>query len=427
MDNSEQSQATPDTAQPLAPQSSAGRITSLDFIRGIAVLGILAANIVAFGQPWSAYMYPSSFLTGHDGTADWLWVAQFVAIDGKMRGLFTLLFGVGMALFMEKAWARGDTRWLQARRLFWLLGFGLLHFYFIWRGDILTLYAISGFVLLLTLRWPRRRMLGIGLAGYAAGGVLMLATIGPAPFIAHGPLGNTATMSDARESLELAQEEVLADDANEAVFMTDGSYADFVEHNFAAHAADPFLNLWLFALETLPLMLIGMALYHYGLFSGAIARARQLRWGWIGVILGTALTVPIALWMKATGFTYWGTMSAFLAFSFFPRLLVVAGLAALLAVYGASATGWLVERLAAAGRMAFSNYLGTSLLMMLIFHPWAGGLWGELTRQELYLVVALGWAVMLGWSRPWLARYRYGPLEWLWRCLTYGRLFPFKR
>ena len=65
--------------------------------------------------------------------------------------------------------------------------------------------------------------------------------------------------------------------------------------------------------------------------------------------------------------------------------------------------------------------------MMLIFYPWAGGLWGELTRPELYLVVALGWAVMLGWSKPWLARFRYGPLEWLWRCLTYGRLFPLRK
>ncbi|MCB2052554.1 MAG: DUF418 domain-containing protein, partial [Novosphingobium sp.] len=106
---------------------------------------------------------------------------------------------------------------------------------------------------------------------------------------------------------------------------------------------------------------------------------------------------------------------------------VVMGLAAVLAVYGATAQGWLAERLSAAGRMAFSNYLGTSLLMMSIFHPWAGGLWGELTRPELYLVVALGWAVMLMWSKPWLARYRYGPLEWLWRCLTYWQLFPLRR
>ena len=77
--------------------------------------------------------------------------------------------------------------------------------------------------------------------------------------------------------------------------------------------------------------------------------------------------------------------------------------------------------------MAFSNYIGSSLVMVLLFHPWAGGLWGELTRLELYLAMVLGWALMLGWSQPWLARFRMGPLEWLWRCLTYGQLFPLRR
>ena len=410
-----------------AEQKSKPRIASLDFIRGIAVLGILAANIVSFGQPYSAYMYPTAFLSGHDAAADWMWVAQFVLIDGKMRGLFTLLFGAGLVLFMEKAWARGDTASLLARRLWWLLIFGLIHFYFIWRGDILTLYAVCGCFAALALRWPRGRMLGVGLAGYILGGLLLLVSLGPAPFIADGPPGDAAELSQARESLELAKDEALADDATEAVFMTNGNYADFVKHNFTAHGADPLWTLLLFALETVPLMLIGMAMYHYGMFTGAITRRKQLTLGWIAVIAGTVLTAPIALWAMATGFTYWGTMSAFMAFGPFPRLPVILGLAAILAVYGCDATGWLAERLSAAGRMAFSNYLGTSVLMLLLFHPWAGGLWGELTRAELYLVVAMTWAIMLGWSRPWLARYRHGPLEWVWRCLTYWRIFPFRK
>ena len=77
--------------------------------------------------------------------------------------------------------------------------------------------------------------------------------------------------------------------------------------------------------------------------------------------------------------------------------------------------------------MAFSNYLGTSIVMMLVFQGWAGGLYHSFHRPELFLFVLLGWALMLGWSKPWLARFRYGPLEWLWRCLTYGRLFPLRR
>src|SRR5687767_5973229 len=94
--------ATPDQPQPQPNLDE--RIVSLDFIRGIAVMGILAANIVAFGQPFAAYMYPESFLTEHGPASDAMWIAQFVLIDGKMRGLFTLLFGAGHYLFMERAW-----------------------------------------------------------------------------------------------------------------------------------------------------------------------------------------------------------------------------------------------------------------------------------------------------------------------------------
>ena len=132
---------TPDQPGPIAASGSGNRIASLDFIRGLAVMRILWANIVAFGQPFSAYLYPDAFLTPHGEVSDWMWIVQFILIDGKMRGLFTLLFGAGLYLFMEKAWERGASRWLQARRLFWLALFGAVHFFLIWRGDILMMYS----------------------------------------------------------------------------------------------------------------------------------------------------------------------------------------------------------------------------------------------------------------------------------------------
>lgn len=143
---------TPDAAQdragepltPVAPVASAERIETLDFIRGLAVMGILAANIVAFGQPMEAYTYPAAFKTETGDPGGWMWIAQFVLIDGKMRGLFTLLFGAGLYLFMEKAWAKGATRALQAWRLVILGVFGMVHFFFIWPGDILFYYALFG-------------------------------------------------------------------------------------------------------------------------------------------------------------------------------------------------------------------------------------------------------------------------------------------
>jgi uncharacterized protein len=126
-----------DQERAIAPVAAGERIATLDFIRGLAVMGILAANIVAFGQPFEAYMYPAAFKTDPGDPGGWMWITQFILIDGKMRGLFTLLFGAGMYLFMEKAWARGAGRALQAWRLLILMVFGMVHFFFIWAGDIL--------------------------------------------------------------------------------------------------------------------------------------------------------------------------------------------------------------------------------------------------------------------------------------------------
>ena len=409
------------------PAKLTERIGSLDFIRGIAVLGILAANIVAFGQPWNAYMWPDAFLTDHGQASDMMWIAQFVLIDGKMRGLFTLLFGAGLALFMEKAWERGATRWLQARRLVWLLMFGLIHFYFIWRGDILLLYASLGFIAILCLHWAAKTQLMVGVISYVFGGFAYAAMMGFPYLVADTPIGGQPQFEEMREQLEVTKAEAIEDMEVETAIMTDGSYADIVSHGFSGHGIDPLGAIFMMSLETLPLMLIGMAIYRLGFFSGGLNAGSMKRWGWAGVILGSIATAGIAIHTYQSGFTYWGTLSAMMAWMHLPRLPAVIGLAALLALYGAHTSGWLAQRLSAAGRMAFSNYLGTSILMTLIFHPWAGGLWGELNRPQLYLVVVLAWIVMLTWSKPWLEHFRYGPLEWLWRCLTYWKLFPLRR
>lgn len=416
---------SPDMPGPLGP--SADRIASLDFIRGIAVLGILAANIVAFGQPMTAYMYPGAFTTEHGVAENWMWVAQFILIDGKMRGLFTLLFGVGMYLFMERAWARGAGRGLQARRLFWLGIIGLLHYFLLWRGDILFGYALLGFIALAFVRLTAKSQLVLGLVGYAAGCILYGAmTISMAHF-ATAKLPAGSPMVEMQQGMIETEYDDLADGVTETELIADGDYAGFVAHNFTEHAIDPLILAGFFVLETVPLMLIGMALYRFGLFDGRIAAVKLRRWGWAGVVIGTLLTAAIALATLRGGLGYFETLAAFMGWSMLPRLPVVLGLAALLALWAPHATGWLAQRLSAAGRTAFSNYLGTSMLMVLVFHGWAGGLFGELTRGQLYLVMLFGWAAMLAWPVWWLARFRYGPLEWLWRCLTYGRLVPLRR
>ena len=417
---------TPDL-EAAAPARLPERIGSLDLMRGIAVLGILAANIVAFGQPFSAYMFPETFLVPAGDDGGWMWIAQFVLIDGKMRGIFTVLFGVGLYLFMERAWARGQTRWLQARRLFFLMLFGMVHFFFIWRGDILFYYAVIGFIALLCLGWSPKDQLKVGLLGYFAGAIFYALMMLPLHFIADASFGQNVAMAETRVGLEEGKQEALADDVIESGLKQSGDYIGFVEHRFSEHWFEPLTNVLFLGLESLPLMLIGMGLYRLGFFNGGIDPGRMRFWGWIGFLGGSLLHLLIGLWVQSIGFTYYGTLVAFVGVSPLPRLMMVLGIMALLAVYGPGWKGWLAQRFAAAGRAAFTNYLGTSILMLLVFHGWALGLFGELNRPQLYLVVLSAWIVMLAWSKPWLERYRYGPLEWLWRCLTYRKMFPLKR
>lgn len=412
----------------IAPVAAAERIDTLDFIRGLAVMGILAANIVAFGQPFEAYMYPTAFLTDPADPGGWMWIAQFILIDGKMRGLFTLLFGAGVYLFMEKAWARGGTRKLQAWRLAILMVFGMVHFFFIWAGDILFYYALFGFILLACLKWSIKTQLWVGLAAYMVGVVMYAAMFTMTWAIADTSFGESVPeLAEARAGMLSEIDNFLArgDVPNAAI--ASGDYAALVAHRINEQWSEPWLNAVLFGLETLPLMLIGVALYRMGFFSGALDRGKMLRWGWIGLLVGGLAHLAFGLVVQAGGFSYYGTLAAFVGWSPLPRLWMVLGMAALLVVYAPSATGWLGDRVRAAGRAAFTNYLGTSILMMLVFHGWALGLYGELNRPQLYVVVVLAWVVMLAWSKPWLDRYRYGPLEWLWRSLTYRTVFPLKR
>jgi uncharacterized protein len=411
----------------VAPISTAERIDTLDFIRGIAVMGILAANIIAFGQPFEAYMYPAAFKTDPGDPGGWMWIAQFVLVDGKMRGLFTLLFGAGMYLFMEKAWARGATRGLQAWRLVLLMGFGMIHFFFIWPGDILFYYALFGCVALACLRWSVKTQFMVGLGGYLLG-VLFYSWLIVPWLIVDTPLGQSAPeMLRQRADLIAQMEATLARGEVPSAAIAAGDYAALVAHRLSEQWYEPLANATLFGFETLPLMLIGMALYRHGFFSGGFARSKLLMWGWAGMVAGALAHLAIGLAVREGGFSYYGTLAGFIGLSPLPRLWMVLGLAALLVAYAPGATGWLGERIRAAGRAAFTNYLGMSVLMMLVFHGWALGLFGQLNRPQLYGVTVLAWVVMLAWSKPWLDRYRYGPLEWLWRCLTYRTLFPLKK
>ncbi|MEM6858858.1 MAG: DUF418 domain-containing protein [Pseudomonadota bacterium] len=406
-----------------APVREANRITSLDFIRGIAVMGILGANIITFGQPAMASASPDGFLTDAGDADGWWWLAQFVLIDGKMRALFTLLFGAGLYLFMERAWERGSGIGLQAQRLGWLALFGLIHFYFIWSGDILFHYAICGLACIFIVKESVKTQFAIGLTGYVFGSLVGIAMYGALYGFAQMDVSNNPELLEVQAKMTAG----FKADAGAVAAIKAGDYAGFLGHNFTEMWYFPFANVPNFFVETASLILLGMALYRMGFFSGGIEREQMLLWGWISLIAGTLLSLAIGLFTLDLGLDLYSVSWAMVGLSMPPRLAMALGLAALLVVYSPGWGGWLAERVRAAGRAAFTNYLGTSILMLFVFHGWALGLFGKLSRPELYLVVLATWVIMLAWSKPWLDRYRYGPLEWLWRCLTYRKRFAIRR
>jgi uncharacterized protein len=427
MDNGDVTQVA--AATPDQPVRAAERLVSLDFIRGVAVLGILFANITAFGQPYMAYFWPEALTEPATAGDKNVWLFQTIFIDHKFRGLFSLLFGAGIYLFMERAWTRGSGRRLQFRRLAFLALFGLIHYFLIWRGDILTAYAVTGMIALAFVRWSAKTQLVTGLCLYVFGFLLMVLMMGGQ--LAMAKIPELAGQADpaAIAQIEAAPRDALTSAAEEVELFREGSYPQIVEKVVTEDAGQLVTEVLLVPLtETLALVLIGMALYRMGFFSGAFDRAKMRRWGWIGIVAGVLVTIPLALWPYRTGFDFFTTLFVFNAVGRIGQLPMALGLAALLVLWAPSAAkGWLGSRFAAAGRMAFSNYLGTSIIMMFVFHGWALGLFGYLGRVELFGVVVVTWIAMLAWSKAWLAQFRYGPLEWLWRCLTYGKAFELRR
>lgn len=403
------------------------RIVALDFIRGIAVLGILFPNIVAHGDAILSYFWPPNLPGGASEADKAFWLFQLVLIDGKFRGLFTLLFGAGMMLFMERAWARGATRWLQARRLAWLALFGLIHFFFIWTGDILFLYAVSGLFALTMVRCSAQTQLRVGVIWFLAGSLFLTVVLGGQAALENVPGARQSAPAQYAEA-QRGWAEQLAGAKKEIAAMSGDTYAGVVEYRFEEEA-DGIVQAVIFGpLETIPLMLIGMALYRLGLFERRLDRAKMRRWGWAGVIGGAVLTVPIGLLAYLADFPLALTQFAFNGPAAFLHLPMVLGLAALFSLWAPNAARtWLGSGFVAAGRMAFSNYVGSSVVLMLVFQGWAGDLYHRFHRVEFLLFVVAAWAVMLAGSKMWLAQFRYGPLEWLWRCLTYGKRFAIRR
>lgn len=394
-----------------APVAAAARFEYLDVLRGFAVMAIFVVNIKGMVMPFSYYINPA--LWGSDVATHIATLQKFV-IDDKWRTIFTALYGAGLVMIAEKSEARGgDAGGRLVKRNLWLIFFGLIHLLFIWVGDILFAYGATGLLAMLFRRMGQAKLFVVG------GLILVLGFLWTSLF----------TVAPVfMEEFRVEMEPLLwgSDPAaiEEEIAAMRGGIAD--QHLARLTGGLAYILFYVFggmAALTLGIMLMGMGLFKAGLLRGAWGVKTSLVVAVIG--LGGAWT------LDALQVQYFHDNGAnFTAYSFAAPVGIIDGLLGALGyaalVSALLGAGVRFGPVAAVGRMAFTNYIACSLIGTTLAggHAWGFGLFGEATLPQLMGVVGITFVAMLIWSPLWLAIFRFGPLEWVWRSLSYQKIQP---
>ncbi|UII27912.1 DUF418 domain-containing protein [Fulvivirga maritima] len=408
----------------IAATRQKNRIQSLDFLRGIAVLGILIMNIESFCYPnqWSPYAY--GFESAQDHTVRF-WV--YLLCQGKFFGMFSILFGVGFYIFLERLEKKGlglKAVDIYARRLLLLFLIGVIHAYFIWNGDILYHYAICGFLLFPFRVFSAKR--------------LVLILLIPVAVLSYNAVDSVLNKQQQyQEYLEALDADTPTDEQKMVIEKWQKStspkegntdeiesgrdtYWQSVEAN-AEHVkvlkGEVFYSGILY--RTLILMIIGIILYKLNVFSDY----KSVKYYW----LITAVITALALYINYARYYHW-TFEYYkpvlniwqgLLFAFPKEIMALAYILVFNGFYQKLARPKWFTALSLAGRMALTNYIIQNIICGLLFYGYGFSLYGQLARHELLYVVVCIWGLQLIWSYFWFKKFEYGPLEWCWRRLTY--------
>ena len=422
------------------PVTAGERFGSLDTLRGVAILGILVMNIYGFAMPFAAYVNPLRM----GGLEPWnmgTWLFTHIFFDQKFVSIFAMMFGAGLVLMTERATARGARpagAWY--RRQFWLIAFGAIHGYLIWMGDILFAYALMG-MLVYPLRKLRPRTLIIIACVLLP--VTLLLNFGnahqteqmmteSAEIEALIAAGDEPTEEQQATLDEWAQQRVFmfptdADLANE-VEIYRGDYAGIVSYRAPTVAMMQFFMTLFYGLWRIaPLMMIGMALMKLEILTGKRSIEFYKRFMLTAYAIGLPLTVFSAYDLHAHDFDQLYVMRFGGIANYVGSLVVAFGhIGLVMWLVRSGKLQGLLQRFAAVGRMALTNYLSHSIILTTIFYGYGLGLFGSVPRLWQMAFVAGVIGLQLLWSPWWLARFKFGPAEWLWRSLSYWRRQPMR-
>lgn len=438
----EQSTALP----PLEPLSQSERISIIDSLRGIALLGILMMNIPFFAYPIVQAMNP--LVANEIGTINfkiWYFVEGF--LEGSQRALFSMLFGCGVLVFttrLEKRVSGIVPAELFLRRQLWLLLFGLINaFVLLWSGDILYHYAILGIVLFafrrmkpshliiaavvcLVLQTARENKDFHDQKGVITKGELVAAIDTTKTKLTNQQKGDLKAMNDIKDNQKLEKKQKKAKESIEAVR---GSYSSLYRHNSneSVWMETDFLyfNPW----DILIFMFLGLAFFKMGLIQGDYPMKTYLIMAIVGLGFGLLLTYFRLQVLIDANFNFFEqARGASFTMYQLPRTFKSIGIFGLIMVlYKTGWFNWLFALMRPVGQMAFTNYLMQSFVCGVIFYGVGFGLYGQLQRYELYYIVGGIWTFQIIVSHIWLRYFRFGPMEWVWRSLTYWKLQPLKK
>jgi uncharacterized protein len=429
------------------PVPDAERLRLIDALRGVALLGILLMNIPGFALP---NYFSESFKSDPTSVNFWVNAVISVVFEGKMRALFGMVFGAGVLLFVSKKEQTGKSvTGLFYRRMMWLVLFGLIHAHLIlWIGDILYLYGFCGMLVYLFRNVkPAYLVLGVPLVAafdFTAGTLLYgqiretrIAYVEASTAASEGKT-LTAAQTEAIEQWRDIEKSLIPnrEDAKENTRKMKSGYATVAGYlrPLALKYQTKYMPVIIW--DSLALMLLGLALYRWRFLSGRWANRDY----WRILALGYGIGLPLVCYSFYHNYLTEPTLEASLSrmeavpvewvnliYPFQRILLVMAHVSAIILLYKSRYAQPLFRRLEAVGQMAFTNYIMHSVICTLVFFGYGLNYYAELEFYQIFFVVLAIWALQLIASPLWLRYFLYGPLEWVWRSLTYWRLQPFRR
>ena len=429
------------------PVSQSSRVIAIDILRGVALLGILLMNIPGFSM---AEYSSEAFKSNPSDFNFWVRAVVNIVFEGKMRALFSAVFGAGIILFtMNKEREGGSATALFYRRMAWLVIFGLIHSHILlWAGEILYYYGVIGMLAFLFRKLK---------PGYLVMAIPLVAIV---EFVT-----NTMFFQDIRtkrlayveavsvqksnQPLTDLQNQALKEwreieidlipnkeDAAEHTNIMKSDYSTVAKYirklSWDGQTKYLIYGIW----DPLALMLLGIALYKWGFLTLQWSRSQYIQ----TILIGYGLGFPLVIWNFYYNYVNFPTLEASLIHIethainwmnlIYPvqRILLMMAHAALILI--AIQANWfpkLLDRLRAVGQMAFTNYIVHSIICTLIFFGYGLNYYAEVEYHKIYYTVFGIWILQLIYSPIWLKHYLFGPLEWLWRSLTYWKAQPIRR